>query len=274
MKAESEWNDHRALGRWFENFSSCIVAFSAGVDSSLLAYVAKETLGSSAYAVTSYSPSFSNHEKESAEKIAQEIGIRLIEVEQDDLSVDGYRKNGVDRCYFCRRNLAEAISPIRRSLEVEVCVDGTHIDDLGSPRPGIRALRQAGFRAPYAELGLNKERIRAAARDMGLSNWNRPSESCLSSRIAFGQLIDRETLNLVERAEIAVKEITQAKIVRVRTMGRKALVELDRSSVSHGLKNKATIELALKEIGYRSVEIDEQGYVSGRMLEMFVQDSS
>jgi pyridinium-3,5-biscarboxylic acid mononucleotide sulfurtransferase len=266
--------DHLALVEWFRSFSSCIIAFSAGVDSSLLAFAAKEALSFQAHAVTSYSSSFSKSEKETARRVAREIGIDLIEIEQNDLSVDSYRKNGVDRCYFCRGNLAKAIRPIRESLSIDVCVDGTHLDDLHSPRPGIRALREAGFRAPLVELGFTKDRIRATARAIGLSNWNRPSESCLSSRIAFGQPIDEETLRLVEEAEIAVKEITHARIVRVRTIGRDAQIELDQPSVPFGLQNREKIELALKEIGYSNVEIDDRGYVSGRMLEMFVQDNS
>jgi uncharacterized protein len=259
---------------WFGRFPSCIVAFSAGVDSSLLAYCANKALGDKAYAVTSLSSSFPEAEKQTARQIASEIGINLIEVEQDDLGTAGYVANGVTRCYFCRNNLAHAIQPIRQKLSISVCVDGTHGDDMKTPRPGIKALREAGFRSPYVELGMRKEDIRSVARFAGLSNWARPSEACLSSRVAFGQRIDLETLRKIEAAENAVKLITRASIVRVRTIGTNASVEVDRSTVTNAIEHTAEITRTLQDLGYDMVNIDPKGYTSGKMLELFVKDDS
>ncbi len=255
---------------WFRNFQSCIVAFSAGVDSSLLALAAKKALGEKAYAVTSVSPAFAVSELQEARRVAMEIGIELIEVTQDDLEDPGYVKNEVTRCYFCRSNLSLAIRPLMLSLSVDVCVDGTHLDDLQKPRPGVVALRENGFRAPLVELRFGKVHIREMARIAGLSNWNRPSEACLSSRVAYGQKISLETLNRIEEAEKIVRAITNAKIVRVRTLGQSALVEVNRESLSSAFDKADVISQNLKELGFESVEIDRDGYVSGKMLELFV----
>lgn len=260
--------DH--LVGWFRNFNSCIVAFSAGVDSSLLAVAAKKALGKRAYAVTSISPAFPESERKEAELVAGEIGIELIQVTQDDLNDARYVKNDVSRCYFCRSNLAVAMMPVARMLSVDVCVDGTHKDDLEKPRPGVKALREGGFRAPFSELGFGKQQIRDMALFVHLSNWNKPSEACLSSRVAYGHSISLETLSRIERAENVVKELTGAKVVRVRTIGRKASIEVDNESLKKAFEEFRVISEKLKYLGYENVEIDPAGYVSGRMLELFV----
>lgn len=239
----------------------------------MLALAAKKALGNRAYAVTSISPAFASSERDEARKVASEIGIQLIEVTQDDLSDQGYASNGVTRCYFCRSNLARAISPLMLKLGVDVCVDGTHSDDLQKPRPGVRALRENGFRAPFVELGFTKKEIREIASYSGLSNWNRPSEACLSSRVPYGDRISLETLERVEKAELVVKAITKAEIVRVRTFGRKAVIEVDSKSVPSVLREVRLISEKLCEIGYDKVEIDPDGYVSGKMLELFMSST-
>lgn len=259
------------LARWFKSYDSAIIAFSSGVDSSLLAACAKNELGQRAYAVTSVSPSFSEVEKVAARRIAEEIGIELTVVNQDDLAMEDYVKNDVSRCYFCRNNLALAIAPIAKKLGVSVCVDGTHCDDLNTPRPGIKALRESGFKAPYVELGIGKETIRAAARYAGLSNWNRPSEACLSSRVAFGQRINLEKLKTIEEAEALVRNETHAKIVRVRTIGDNASVEVDNESLATAKLKRLVIERGLRELGYSEVVIDPEGYSSGKMLQLFIK---
>jgi pyridinium-3,5-biscarboxylic acid mononucleotide sulfurtransferase len=271
-QSSSRENLERLIG-WFGKFRSCIVAFSAGVDSSLLAYAAKCALECRAYAVTSLSPAFAVSEQEKARKIAEEIGIELIEVYQDDLQDPSYIRNDVSRCYFCRTNLVQAITPIVQKLSVEVCVDGTHLDDLGKPRPGVKALREKGFRAPLVELGFGKEAIREMARYSGLSNWNWPSEACLSSRIAYGHSIDLETLDRIEKAEQIVKGITNADIVRVRTIGKDAVVEVDKQSVAVAFRSLNAIDSKLRKLGYEKISIDPEGYVSGKMLELFVSST-
>ena len=250
------------------------MAFSAGVDSSLLAFCATKALHERAFAVTTLSPSFSETERENALLMAKEIGIAILLVEQDDLASAGYVRNGVDRCYFCRNNLASTILPIARRLSIDVCIDGTQTDDMDTPRPGIKALRESGFRAPLVELGINKEAVRLAAKSVGLSNWNRPSEACLSSRIAFGQRIDSATLRKIEAAETIVKRETNASIVRVRTIGNKARVEVDLPSVALALSKGSVIASGLRDIGYSEVEIDPSGYTSGKMLQLFVRDNA
>src|SRR5579875_3268992 len=218
---ESDRNDPkmlmRALEEWFARYSSCAIAFSGGVDSPLLAYTARKMLHDKAVAILSRSPALSRAEYRNAVSVANFIGIRLLVVRQDDLATPGYVTNNVNRCYFCRSNLAKAIDPIVKELRIDVRVDGTHLDDMSSPRPGIKALREAGFRSPLAELGMRKEDVRRVARLVGLSNSEKPSEACLSSRIAYGQAIDTKTLRMIEDSEEFIRQITSASVVRVRT---------------------------------------------------------
>jgi pyridinium-3,5-biscarboxylic acid mononucleotide sulfurtransferase len=262
--------DLEKLVNWFTSFRSCMVAFSGGVDSSLLAFAARSALGDRAYAAISKSPAMAESEIDWAKKVAEEIGIELHEVIQNDLEDKEYVKNSVTRCYFCRSNLVYAMRPLVGRLAIEVCVDGTHADDMSSPRPGIKALREAGFRAPILELGFGKETIRNMARAAGLSTWQRPSEACLSSRIAFGSEIDLPKLRRVEAAENFVKAITQAKIVRVRTMEKHAIVEVEKEAVQRASENLGLINKKLRQLGYETIEIDKEGYRSGKMLELFV----
>jgi uncharacterized protein len=238
----------------------------------LLALAAKETLGSKAVAVTSISTSFSKSEIEYSKHMAREIGIELLTVFQDDLSSEGYVANQVNRCYFCRSNLASVIVPIAKERSIAVCVDGTHLDDMMSPRPGVKALRGANFRAPLAELGFHKDQIRGMARYKALSNADKPSESCLSSRIAFGHRIDEATLRRIEDAERYVKSTVDLKVLRVRAIGKRAILELDYNSIQKAKERFKEVEVMLKSLGFESVEIDPEGYRTGKMLELFVND--
>lgn len=263
--------DH--LMNWFSHHDSCIVAFSAGVDSSVLAYAAHKALGNKALAVTSLSPSFAESEMSASAKIAEEIGIELVTVHQDDLANENYVSNQVSRCYFCRSNLVGALSAVAKARNIKVCVDGTHLDDMCSPRPGVKALREAGFRAPFVELKFSKNDIRDVARLAGLSNAERQSETCLSSRIAYGQRIEAKTLRMIERSEEFIKQLTGSMVVRVRTIDLRAIVEVDKVSILNAMEKKSEIANALRSFGYSEVEIDPDGYRQGRMLSLFVQES-
>lgn len=263
-----------SLRQWFLQFNSALVAFSAGVDSSILALAARKALSERAVAVTSISRSFAQKEIELSERMATEIGIELIKVYQDDLSSKEYVANQVNRCYFCRSNLASVIMPIVNARGISVWVDGSHLDDMKSPRPGVKALRESGFRAPLVELGFHKEDIREMARYAGLSNAERPSEACLSSRIAYGQKIDEMTLRRIENAEEVVRRVTNARIVRVRTIGNRAIIEVDSDSIQNANDSFEEINSQLKFLGYEYVEIDPDGYRSGRMMDLFVNDTS
>ncbi|MHB8699972.1 MAG: ATP-dependent sacrificial sulfur transferase LarE [Nitrososphaerales archaeon] len=262
----------KLLIEWFDEFESCAIAFSGGVDSSVLAFAAKRALGDNAIAILSVSPAVPISEIANAIAISEEIGIKLFQVSQDDLANADYTANNVNRCYFCRTNLGNAVDTLVEKFGIKVRVDGTHIDDMKSPRPGVKALRKAGFRAPFVELDFTKLDIRAVAHLAGLSNAGRPSEACLSSRIAFGQRIDQQTLSIIEEAERLVKVLTGAKIVRVRTVGRSAMVEVDSDSIERARTAFAEIESGLKTLGYLKVEISKEGYVSGKMLDLFIEN--
>lgn len=261
-----------SLEEWFRSFDSALVAFSSGVDSSVLAFAAKQALGEKAIAVNSLSVSFAESERMNVELVAREIGVQLLFVNQDDLGSKGYVANQVNRCYFCRANLASAMLPLIKERRISVCVDGTHIDDMRSPRPGVKALRENGFRAPFVELGFDKSDVRAVARLIGLSNADRPAEACLSSRVAYGQRIDEPTLRRIEDAENYVRELVNPRIVRVRTTGSKAVIEVDKESIERASSHSFEIEKGLRRLGYSEVSIDPEGYSSGRMLSLYVAD--
>jgi len=263
------------LNNWFSlQCDSCLVAFSGGVDSALLAFSARKVLSHRAVAVFSVSPAVASPEIEYAKTLAEEIGILLEVVTQDDLGTPEYVANSVSRCYFCRNNLASEMAKIGRKYGINTKVDGTHIEDMNAPRPGIKALREAGFRAPFVELHFGKDDVRAMARVAKLSNAERPSEACLSSRVAYGQKIDLKTLEMISKAEGIVRELTGASIVRVRTIGKKALVEVDIRHVRNAFSAFDKLRVSLLNIGYEQIEISEDGYVSGRMLELFTKAES
>jgi uncharacterized protein len=166
------------------------------------------------------------------------------------------------------------MAKVGHKYEISTKVDGTHVEDMNAPRPGIKALREAGFRAPFVELHFGKKDIRAMARLAGLSNAERPSEACLSSRVAYGQKIDLKTLEIISKAEGIVHELTEATIVRVRTIGKKALIEVDIRHVPEAFSVFDKLRDSLLNLGYEHVEISKDGYVSGRMLELFAKSES
>lgn len=255
------------LINWFEDKSSVIVALSGGVDSGLVAYAAFEELGDSAIAVTADYKTLSKEELESSKKICAEIGIKQIIIQYNELENPEFVKNDNSRCFHCRSELAQNLINLARERKITHIVDGTNLDDMGEYRPGITALRSAKIQSPLLELEFSKHMIRNEAKKIGLSFFDRPSNSCLASRIPWGQRVTAEKLARIEMSEIIVKQISPAKQVRVRDMDGIAKIEVNQDSLSFFYHEDIVnlLNSKLKMLGFTSVVIDPDGYSPGKL---------
>ena len=259
---------YRMMVKAMEARRRVLVAYSGGVDSGLVARIAHDALGSASLAVTADAESLSRRELEEAVREAEEIGIDLRVVRVSELANDSYTANPSNRCYFCRKELGAALRPLAADLGFHTIADGVNASDLGDHRPGIRAMDEAGFWHPLVELGLEKGDVRALAKRLGLTFHDKPSNACLSSRIAYGEVITLEKLNRVEAAEEAIRALG-FRIVRVRSHEGIARIEVPREDlpriVDPAMAEK--VARAVRDAGFVYVTIDLMGYRSGSMNE-------
>lgn len=255
------------LINWFENKKSALIALSGGVDSALVAYAAFQKLGSSAIAVTADYKTLSQEELKTAKQICKEIGIFQILLDYNELENQDFVINDSNRCYHCRLELGSHLMKLAKEKNIAIIVDGTNLDDLGDFRPGIKALKQNGIQSPLVETNFTKNEIREFAKSVGLSVYDKPSNSCLASRIPWGQKITAEQLTRIEYGEQIVKQITQAKQVRVRDIGGTAKIEVEKGKISvfSDTSIKDEITKKLKLIGFSDVVIDYEGYRPGKI---------
>jgi uncharacterized protein len=255
------------LIQWFDDKNNVLVALSGGVDSALVAYAAYQSRKSSSIAVTADYKTLSQDELESAKKICSEIGIRHIIIEYNELENDEFVKNDKNRCFHCRTELSSYLIEVARKENAELIVDGTNLDDLRDYRPGIIALKENGVKSPLVEIGFTKDMVRNYAKSVGLSVYDRPSNSCLASRIPWGQQITVDRLERIENGEIMIKRWFGVKQVRLRDLNGTAKIEVLPEEIQLlSDKNKFTkLESELKNMGFTTVVVDPEGYRSGKL---------
>lgn len=266
MRTEKE-NLHKIMEWFMKNKKPVIVALSGGVDSAVVALAAKKALDCGAIAVTANYNTLSNDELDSARGVACELNITHKIIGYNELANSVFTRNDTLRCYHCRTELAAHLVEEARKQGASLIVDGTQMDDLLDVRPGIRALKEMGIRSPLVECGIYKTQIRAMALQFGLSVHNRPSNSCLASRIPTGMTITYEKLRRIENAETIVKAVFAVSQVRVRDHGNIARIEVSKQELSKLFDTTKLdiLDLQIKKQGFSFVTIDIGGYKSGNL---------
>lgn len=243
-----------------------LVAFSGGVDSSVLAALSYRLLGDNAVAVTIDSPTIPDYEVEEAKEIAKEIGVRHVVVEHHELD-PVFKDNPVDRCYHCRKAEIAALQEVAAREGFTHILAGTNTDDYRDYRPGIKALKESGVSSPLAEAGYTKSEVRELARELGLPKHSKPAMACLASRIPYGEPVTEDKLDRVAKAEKVILDLGVEQ-VRVRSHQDLARIEVDPSDLQNILESKGKLVKQLKRLGFSYVTLDLQGYRTGSLNEV------
>ncbi|MCU1361421.1 MAG: hypothetical protein JWN99_2710 [Ilumatobacteraceae bacterium] len=251
------------LENQLQRLDRVVVAFSGGADSSFLAAVAHRVLGHRAHAVTAVSPSLAGDEQADCKALADELGLRWTPVLTHEMERAAYRLNDIDRCYHCKAELMDVLSPIA-AAEGATVVLGVNLDDLGEHRPGQRAATEQGAQFPLVTAGFTKAMIRDASRHLGLRTWDKPAAACLASRIPYGTEVSVGLLSQVDRAEAALRRLGLAEL-RVRHYGDTARLEVPVAAFTSVLDARNDIIAAVKACGYRYVTLDLEGFRSGNL---------
>lgn len=261
------YTNYTQLQSYIKNLGSVLVAFSGGVDSTLVAKAAYDSLYDKALAVTAHSESLPVRELEAAKKIASFIGIKHMVIQTQELSDKRYRENSSNRCFFCKHELHIKLKVVAQKYNIPHILDGFNADDVHDFRPGRQASIVLGVKSPLLDLGFNKKDVRALAKKLHLPNWDKPSTPCLSSRFPYGTAIRVQRLRQIEQAEMFLQD-KGLREFRVRFHLGIARIEVPPSDFAKILQFSQEIIVKFKEIGFHYVTLDLQGYRSGSLNEI------
>ena len=256
----------------FAEMEQALIAYSGGVDSTLVAKIAYDVLGDRAMAVTAVSPSLLPEELEDARIQAAVMGIPYQVVQTHEMDNPNYTANPVNRCYFCKSELHDTLKPLATQLGYPYVVDGVNADDLRDYRPGIQAAKERGVRSPLAEVGVTKAEVRQLSQHLALSWWDKPAQPCLSSRFPYGEEITVGQLQRVGRAERYLRKLG-LKNLRVRSEGDTARIELPPEQIKEFMlkTDLQAIVSAFQSYGFIYVTLDLEGYRSGKLNQVLTQ---
>ncbi len=260
---EQQLNQLRSL---FQQMDRALIAYSGGVDSTLVVKIAYDVLGDRALAVTAISPSLLPEDLEQARMQAAMIGVAHEEVYTQEMENPNYTANPVNRCYFCKSELHDTLKPLAQERGYPYVIDGVNRDDLRDYRPGIQAAQERGVRSPLAEIGVSKVEVREISKQLGLSSWDQPSQPCLSSRFPYGEEITVAKLQRVGRAEVYLRQLGWQNL-RVRSAGDTARIELPCEQIQDFVlkTDLPTLVAQFQALGFLYVTLDLEGYCSGKL---------